>query len=252
MRVRSGSPYSSCGRAALGLLLDVLPAGLEPLDVAGQLVLAGALGRGAHDDAGGVGHDLLEQRLEAVALGVGQLAGDPGRGAVGHVDEEPAGQADLAGQPGALVADRVLGDLHEHGLARGEHGLDLARLAVLVAERGPVDLAGVEHRVAAAADVDERRLHGGQHVLDPAEVDVADQRGLRLAGDVVLDEHLVLEHADLGELVALADDHDPVDRLAAGQELGLADDRRAAPAGLAALAAALLLGLEPGGARRRR
>ena len=149
------------------------------------------------------------------------------------------------------MADRVLGDLHEHGLARGQHRLDLARLAVLVAERGPVDLAGVEHGVAAAADVDERRLHGGQHVLDPAEVDVADQRGLRLAGDVVLDEDLVLEHADLGEVVALAHDHDAVDRLAAGQELGLADDRRPAPAGLAALAAALLLGLEPGGAGDR-
>ena len=76
---------------ALGLALDVLPAGLEPLDVAGQLVLAGALGRGAHDDAGGVRDDLLEQRLEAVALGVGQLAGDAAGGAVRHVDQEPAG-----------------------------------------------------------------------------------------------------------------------------------------------------------------
>ena len=91
----------------------------------------------------------------------------------------------------------------------------------------------------------------GQHVLHPAEVDVADQRGLRLAGDVVLDEHLVLEHGDLGEVLALADHHHPVDGLAAGQELGLADDRGAAAAGLAALAAALLLGLEPGRALER-
>ena len=144
------------------------------------------------------------------------------------------------------MADRVLGDLHQDGLARGQHRLDLAGLAVLVAERGPVDLAGVQHGVAALADVDERRLHGGQHVLHPAEVDVADQRGLRLAGDVVLDEDLVLEDGDLGEVVALADHHDPVDGLAAGEELGLADDRGAAAAGLAALAAALLLGLEPG------
>ena len=251
LRVRSGSPYSSCGALPLALLLDVLPAGLEPLDVAGQLVLAGALGGGAHDDAGGVGDDLLEQRLEPVALGVGQLAGDAAGGAVGHVDQEAAGQADLAGQAGALVADRVLGDLHQDRLAGGEHRLDLARLAVLVAERRPVDLAGVEDRVAALADVDERRLHGGQHVLHAAEVDVADQRGLRLAGDVVLDEDLVLEHADLGELLALADHHDPLDGLAAGEELGLADDRGAAAAGLAALAAALLLGLEPGRAGDR-
>jgi hypothetical protein len=89
--------------AALGLRLDVLPARLEPLDVAGQLVLAGTLGGGAHDDAGGVGDDLLEEGLEAVALGVGQLARDAAGGAVRHVDQEPAGQADLAGEPGALV-----------------------------------------------------------------------------------------------------------------------------------------------------
>ena len=120
-----------------------------------------------------------------------------------------------------------------------------------MAERGPVDLTGVQHGVAAAADVDERGLHGGQDVLHPAEVDVADERGLRLAGDVVLDEHLVLEDTDLGELLALADHHDPVDGLAAGQELGLADDRRATSAGLATLAAALLLGLQAGRARQR-
>ncbi|TWG94861.1 hypothetical protein L615_005200000210 [Nocardioides sp. J9] len=231
--------------------LDVLPAGLEPLDVAGQLLLGGTLGGGADDHAGGVGDDLLEQGLEPRALGVGQLAGDPRRGAVGDVDEEAAGQADLAGQARTLVADRVLGDLDQHGLARLQDRLDLAGLAVLVAQRGPVDLAGVQHGVPALADVDERGLHRGQHVLHPAEVDVADQRGLRLAGDVVLDEHLVLEHGDLGEVLALADRHDPLDRLAAGQELGLAHDRRAAAAGLAALAAALLLGLEAGGAGHR-
>ena len=110
----------------------------------------------------------------------------------------------------------------------------------------PVDLTGVEHGVAALADVDEGGLHRGQDVLDAAEVDVADQRGLRLAGDVVLDEHVVLEHGDLGDVVVLPDHHHPVDRLAPGQELGLADDRRTTAPGLAALAAALLLGLEPG------
>ena len=59
---------------ALGLGLDVLPAGLETFDVAGQLLLGGALGRGPHDHSGGVGNDVLEQRLEAVPLGVRQLA----------------------------------------------------------------------------------------------------------------------------------------------------------------------------------
>ena len=161
--------------ALLDLGLDVAPAGGEPLDVAGQLVLGGSLGRRAHDDAGGVRDDLLEHVLEAGALGVGELAGDAAGVAVGHVDQEPARQADLAGEPGALVADRVLGDLHQDRLTRLEHLLDLAG-AVAGAERVPVDLAGVEDRVAPLADVDERRLHRGQHVLHPAEVDVADQR----------------------------------------------------------------------------
>ena len=174
-------------------------------------------------ESGTISLSSVLRRLRSVS---GELAGDAAGGAVGHVDQEPAGQADLAGQPGALVADGVLGDLHQDRLARGQHRLDLAGLAVLVAERRPVDLTGVQHGVAALADVDERGLHRGQHVLHPAEVDVADQRGLRLAGDVVLDEDLVLEHARSGSgrraggstIVA-------VDRLAAGQELGLADDR---------------------------
>jgi len=46
----------------------------------------------------------------------------------------------------------------------------------LAAETGgvPVDLAGVQHGVATAADVDERGLHARQYVLDLAQVHVAD------------------------------------------------------------------------------
>src|SRR5690606_38967996 len=122
--------------------------------------------------------------------------------------------------------------------------LDAARLA-LEAHGVPVDLAGVEHGVAALADVHEGRLHGGQHVLDAAHVDVADHRGLRLLGDVVLDEHVVLEHGDLGAASPLAHHHGALDGLAAGEELGLGD-HGAAATGVTALAAALALGLEAG------
>jgi hypothetical protein len=68
----------------------------------------------------------------------------------------------------------------------------------------------------------------------------------------VLDEHPVLENRDLGDVVLLADDHLALDRLAAGEELGLADDRRASATGVAALAAALLLRLQAGWSRRSR
>ena len=143
------------------------------------------------------------------------------------------------------MADRVLGDLDHDRLAGLERLLDAVG-APLDAAGVVVDLAGVEHRVAALADVDERRLHRRQDVLDLAEVDVAGVRGGAGLGHVVLDQDVVLEHRDLRAVAGLAHDHHPVDGLAAGQELGLGEDRRAALALLATVAAALALGLEPG------
>ena len=218
----------------------------EPLDVAGQLILGRALGGGADDDAGRLREHLLEDLLQARALGVGELARDAVHRAAGHVDEVAAGKRDLAREAGALVADRVLRDLDEHAVAGLERELDATRL-VAGLDGIPVDLAGVQHGVAAATDVDERRLHARQHVLHAAEVDVADERGVLVAGDVVLDEHVVFEDGDLDAAVLRAHDHDAVDGLAAREELGLGHDG-AATAGLAAVAAALLLGLEAGGA----
>ena len=192
-----------------------------------------------------VGQHLLEDLLQARALGVGELAADAVHRAVRHVHEVAAGQRDLAREAGALVADRVLRDLHEHAVARLQRELDAAGLVLLAVLGGgvPVDLARVEHGVAAAADVDEGGLHARQHVLHAAEVDVADERRVLVAGDVVLDEHAVLEHADLDAAALLAHDHRAVDRLAAGEELGLGD-HRAATTGVATVAAALLLRLE--------
>src|SRR4028119_1149361 len=124
----------------------------------------------------------------------------------------------------------------------------------LPAEAGgpPVALAGVEGGVAALADVDERRLHAGQHVLHAAEVDVAGEgRRLRL-GDVVLDQHAVLEDGDLGALAALADHHAALDGLAPSEELRLGEDRRAAAAGGAGAPAPRRGGAGAGGAPRPR
>ena len=84
----------------------------------------------------------------------------------------------------------------------------------------------------------------GQHVLHATEVHVADERRVLVARDVVLDEHVVFEHGDLDAAVLGADDHLAVDGLAAGEELRLGDDGAAA-AGLATVAATLLLRLEP-------
>ena len=230
----------------LDLAADVLPLGGEPLDVEGQLILGRTLGGGAHDDAGRLGQHLLEDLLQARALGVGELARDAVHGAAGHVDEVAAGERDLAREACALVADGVLRDLDEHPVAGLERQLDAARL-VAGLDGIPVHLAGVQDGVAAATDVDEGGLHAREHVLHAAEVDVADERRVLVARDVVLDEHVVFEHGDLDAPVLRADDHDAVDGLAASEELRLGDDGAAA-AGLAAVAATLLLRLEARGA----
>ena len=73
-----------------------------------------------------------------------------------------------------------------------------------------VDLARVQDAVATATDVDERRLHAGKHVLHATQVDVAHHRSGPGAGDVVLDQHVFLEHRDLVAVAVLGDDHELV------------------------------------------
>ena len=179
-----------------------------------------------------------------MTLGVRELARDTGHGAAGHEDEVAPGQGDLAGQTCPLVTDRVLGDLHQDRVPALEGVLDPAGLA-LHASGVPVDLAGVQDGVAPLAQVHEGGLHGGQDVLDTADVDIADHRGLGVAGDVVLDEHPVLQDGDLVEAVLLAHDHLAVHRLPAREELGLCDDGTTTSCG-PPLAAALALGLQTG------
>ena len=234
--------------------LDLLPALLQAGDVAADVVFFDTLGRCPDDDPGVGRHHLAQDLFEPLAFGVGQLAADPGRRRTRHVDQEPARQRHLRGETGALVPDRVLADLDDDVVAGFERLFDLA---VGSAQSGgfPVDLAGVEHAVAPAADVDEGRLHRGQHVLHDSEIDVAHQRGRRRRGHEVLDDDAVFEHRDLGIPRALvwrlaadpvADDHDPFDGLAAGQEFGLGQDRGPAPAGISSVPAPLPLGLQPG------
>src|SRR5579859_1502411 len=49
------------------------------------------------------------------------------------------------------------------------------------------DVADVQERVAVQSDIDERRLHTGEHAGDPALIDAADQRELFFALDVNFD-----------------------------------------------------------------
>ena len=166
----------------------------------GDGLFGGALGGGAHDHAVLGRLHLLQDRLEPLPLLLGEPAADAREVLVGREHEEPARQGDLGGEARALATHGVLRDLHHDGLARLQHLLDAGRAAFEILG-GVVDLAGVQHAVATAADVDEGRLHARQHVLHPAQVDVAHHGTGAGAGHVVLDQHVFFEH---GDLVALA------------------------------------------------
>src|SRR5690606_38912814 len=78
-----------------------------------------------------------------------------------------------------------------------------------------------------------------------AQVHIADHGAAGLVGDVVLDQDPVLEHPDLGTGPALPDRHHPVDRLTAGQELRLGENRRPGTPLLPAIPTSLTLRLQP-------
>src|SRR5690606_4910095 len=75
---------------------------------------------------------------------------------------------------------------------------------------------------------------------------VARHRLLRLVGDVVLDEDLILQHRDLHPTVLLAHDHVALDGLPACKELGLRD-RGATSLAVTVVTATLALGLQARG-----
>ena len=150
---------------------------------------------------------LVQDRLQPLAGVVREPAGDPRDVLVGCEDEEPARERDLRREAGALATHRVLRDLHHDRLPGLQHPLDAWRPAAFEVLRCVVDLARVQDAVASPADVDERCLHPGEHVLDATQVDVAHHRMGPAARDVVLHEGVLLEHGDLVPFTVLGDDH---------------------------------------------
>ena len=185
-----------------GQRCDLFPLPQEATHVAFDLLGGHAFGGGAHDHAVLGGLDPVEDLTETLALVVGEPLGDAERSRVGHEHDEPAGQGHLLGEARALVADRVLGDLTHDELPVLEHLLDTRALAAggLDVVGVEVDVVAVEHRVLGRADVDERRLHTGQHILDAADVDVAVDLAdiVGRPGDVMLEQHSSLEDRDVG------------------------------------------------------
>ena len=223
---------------------DALPLVHQRLQILDDRLLGGTLGRRTDDHAHVLRRDLGDDALQTAALTLRELATDASHAAGGHQHQETARQRDLRGQTRTLVADRILGDLHEHRVAGLERQLDAARLALQT--RGvPVHLAGVQHAVAGLADVHERGLHARQHVLHAAEIDVADGGDLLDVGHVVLDQDVVLDHRDLGMAFTFAHHHQAFHALAARQEI-LLHQLVLAAALAAVVAPTLLLGLQAG------
>ena len=65
----------------------------------------------------------------------------------------------------------------------------------------------VEEGVALEADVDERRLHAGQHPRHPPLVDVADDAAMVAALEEDLGQPIVFEHRDAGLVRVALDEH---------------------------------------------
>ena len=230
----------------LTLGVDAFPLADQAFQILDDGVFGSALGCGTDDHAHILRRDLRHDVLQTAALTFAQLAAHAGHAAGRHQHQETTRQRDLRGQTGALVPDRVLGDLHEHRIAALERKFDAPRLAFKT--RGiPVHLAGIQHAVTSLADVDERGLHARQHVLHTAEIDIADRLHFLDIGHVMLDEHVVFHHGDLGVLLLFTHHHETLDVLAACKEI-LLHDLGLAAALTAVVAAALLLRLKTRGA----
>ena len=179
----------------------------------------------------------LMMSFRRVALGVVEPARDAEALALRDEDEEAAGERDLGRQPRALRLHRVLDRLDEDLLAAGDQIGDL--LAVpLALELGHDDLVDVEEAVLLEADLDERRLHPGQDVVDGAEVDVPGDRAALGPLEVDLGDAVVLDDGD-----ALLADVDGDQELALGLRQRRALLRDAAAVAL--LVGAALLALAP-------
>ena len=130
---------------------DALPQAQQVLEVALDLLLGACRARRADDEPHALRHlELGRDRLQALAvLRVGDLARDAAaaRG-VGHQHRVAAGERQVGGERGALVAALLLDDLHQDDLAALDDLLDL------VAARTPARPGGeLFQSILARADL---------------------------------------------------------------------------------------------------
>ena len=156
-----------------------------------------ALGGGADDRAGTLEVELGGLLAQSLALLLVEPPGHADALAVGRVDHVAAGDREVHRQARALGLQGVLDDLDDDLLAGLEQIGDVAtvaRAAAAAARRLDArqhDLVDVQEAVLLQADVDERRLQPGEDVVDPALVDVADDRAVAPALQIQLGDSIV-------------------------------------------------------------
>ena len=182
-----------------GQVPDFIPEEHEKFHIRLEFLDLGMLGDGPDDKAGALRPDFLDLFLQDGAdLFVLDFSGDPDMVGQGDENEIPAGQGDMAGEPGALGADGILADLHQDILAFGQQVLDIVTLAatyvVFALDRGrfidgqgwflpehsffdillgDIDIIDIEKAGALEADIDKCGLHSRQDAHHPAAIDIS-------------------------------------------------------------------------------
>src|SRR5215469_2624036 len=123
--------------AFLGMALDLGPSAGEEFDVGANFVRRSAGSRSADDEAaaGGALCIVDEMAQTRAFFGGSDFARHAGVVERGHVNEEASGKSDVAGDAGALLAERLLGDLNDDflaGLQQIGDELISARLAAML------------------------------------------------------------------------------------------------------------------------
>ena len=208
--MRSGSGRSSCTSVPARVrgapsVDEHVPQLAQEQHVGAQRLGRRALGRGAHDVATRLARACSEhcmQLAQPCALGfVLDARRDADAVPVRHVDEVARRDRDERREPRALGAERILQHLHQDVAALADEladvlGARFARRAFGI--RRLHDVGDVQERRALEADVDEGRLHAGQHARHAPLVDVADEAEAARPLDEDLLQHAVLDQRRAG------------------------------------------------------
>src|SRR5439155_3365564 len=182
-------------RGAGRALLDLLPELGQEVDVTLDVLRRGAFGCGTHDDRAIRQVQALQDVAQADALVLVEAPRDADALALRDVDDEARRERDLRRQPGALRLHGILDRLDEQFLAAADQVLDPLSVASTFELRTD-DLVHVQEAVLLETDLDERRLHPREDVVDRALVDVAGDRAAIRPLEVHLGDPAVFEDRD--------------------------------------------------------